>query len=299
MLCRQNQFGDKANFTLDLRVPAGMETLSVGDRLSKRKGPDQTEIHRWKAPRPYSPYLFGFAVGRFARVQSGQFVFLSDVADSQELSRRFAGTSDIANFMASKAGLPLPVGTYSQLLVPGSEAQEAGTYAVLGVDALPTNDNDPGENWAIAHEIAHQWWGNLVTCETLRDFWLNEGITTFMTAAWKEHHYGRNAYNAELDLARQRMERARAAGFDKPLTWAGKYPDLRTRRAVQYSKGALFMDHLRTRLGEGVFWRGLRDYTRKHAGGTVTSINLQRAMEAASGQNLQSLFNDWVYDAEA
>nr|WP_225197337.1 M1 family aminopeptidase [Gluconobacter oxydans] len=147
----------------------------------------------------------------------------------------------------------------------------------------------------IIHELTHGWWGNLVTCATLQDFWLNEGITTFMTAAWKEHRYGRAAYVAELDIARARLEKARAKGYDKPLAWSGSYPSLGARRAVQYSKGALFMDYLRTTLGDTVFWAGLRSYTRAHAGGTVTSIDFERAMEDASGRDLQRIFKDWVF----
>src|SRR3546814_16397149 len=88
-------------------------------------------------------------------------------------------------FLSAKAGMPLPVADYSQLLVEGDEAQEAATYSVLGSDALPRQPDDPSQDWAIVHELTHQWWGNLITCETLKDFWLNEGITTFMTAAWK------------------------------------------------------------------------------------------------------------------
>ncbi len=262
MVCAQDRFGDKAAFSLDLRVSKGMETLSVGRRIAKRAGPDGSEIHRWQAARPYPAYLYGFAVGRFAEERSGKLLFLSDVADPADLKRRFGETGDMVRFFSEKAGLPLPAGTYTQLLVRGDEAQEAATYAVLGVDAVPEEPGDPAEDWAIAHELAHQWWGNLVTCIALREFWLNEGVTTFMTAAWKEHRHGRAAYEAELDLARQRLERAREKGFDKPLAWGGTYPSLGARRAVQYSKGALFMDRLRDELGEAAFWAGLRRYTR-------------------------------------
>jgi len=299
MICAQDQFGDKAAFSLDLRVPAGMDTLSVGRQVAKRPGPDGSEIHSWKAPRRYSAYLYGFAVGRFARASdkagSARLIYLSDVADAADLKQRFAETGEMVRFLSDKAGVPLPVAEYSQLLVEGNEAQEAATFSVLGVDSLPKNVDDPAEHWAIVHELAHQWWGNLITCATLRDFWLNEGITSFMTAAWKEHRYGRAAYEAELDVARGRLDAARREGFDKPLAWEGQYPTLRTRRAVQYSKGALFMDHLRTTLGEAAFWSGLRHYTRAHAGGTVTSIDLEQAMEKASGRDLRPLFTEWVF----
>ncbi|WP_238542456.1 M1 family aminopeptidase [Sphingomonas sp. PAMC 26621] len=299
MVCSQNKFGEKAAFSVDLRVPTGMTSLSVGSMIARRPRPDGTEIHSWKAPRPYSAYLYGFAIGQFTRVKeragSKTLIYLSDAADTGELKRRFAGTSEAVAFLSAKAGVPLPVADYSQLLVGGDEAQEAATYSVLGTDALPTTVDDSSEDWAIVHELTHQWWGNLITCETLRDFWLNEGITTFMTAAWKEHRYGRVAYEAELNVARSRLEKAWAKGFDKPLAWDGTYPTLGIRRAIQYSKGALFMAQLRTTLGDVAFWSGLRRYTRDHAGGTVTSIDLERAMEASSGQDLHSLFAEWVF----
>jgi len=299
MVCSQNKFGEKAAFSLDLRVPRGMTSLSVGSMMARRPGPDGSEIHRWKAPRPYSAYLYGFAVGRFTRVSeragSKRLTYLSDTADGGELKRRLAGTRETVAFLSTKAGVPLPVADYSQLLVEGDEAQEAATYSVLGTDALPAKPNDPSEDWAIVHELTHQWWGNLVTCKALKDFWLNEGITTFMTAAWKEHRYGRVAYDAELDVARSRLEKAQAMGFDKPLAWDGNYPTLGVRRAIQYSKGALFMAQLRVTLGDAAFWSGLSRYTRDHAGGTVTSIDLERAMEASSGRDLRPLFAEWVF----
>ncbi|MEG3091803.1 M1 family aminopeptidase [Sphingomonas sp. PB1R3] len=297
MICAQNAFGDKADFALDLRVPAGLTTLSIGSRIGRRAGPDNSEIHRWRTPRPYSAYLFGFAVGPFAerreRVGRAHLAYLTD--QPIDAAGRFADTSRMVAFLADKAGVPLPVKTYSQLLVGGSEAQEAATYSVLGLEAVPATPGDPDKDWAIVHELAHQWWGNLVTCATLRDFWLNEGITTFMTAAWKEHRYGQATYEVELAVAERRLAAARAKGFDKPLAWGGRYPNLGTRRAIQYSKGALFMAELRRTLGERAFWAGLRRYTRAHAGGVVTSVDLQRAMEAASGRDLGALFGVWVY----
>ena len=121
------------------------------------------------------------------------------------------------------------------------------------------------------------------------------GIATFMVAAWKEHSAGDAAYSEELDVTRRRVEQVRELGFDKPLAWDGEYPSLRARRAVQYSKGALFLAHLRETIGEESFWNGLRRFTRQHAGKTVTSKDFQNAMERASGRDLSDTFAEWVY----
>jgi len=147
----------------------------------------------------------------------------------------------------------------------------------------------------IAHELAHQWWGNGVTAKDLSHFWLNEGIVTFMVAAWKEYRWGRPAYEREIALARRRHARAVEAGFDVPLSFAGAYPSLGVRRAVQYSKGALFMDALRSELGDDVFWTGLGAYTSAHMGKSVTSADFQRAFEEASGRDLSAIFQAYVF----
>ncbi|HSX59760.1 MAG TPA: M1 family aminopeptidase [Tahibacter sp.] len=299
MVCLQDAPGDKAHFSLDLRLPAGATSLGVGRALPLQRLRDGSERHRWRSTRPYSSYLFGFAAGHFPRrsirTDAGEFVYLDATGENRNLSEVFVHTPSIARFLAGKAGIAVPDRRYVQLLVPGREAQEAATFSLIGEEELERERQEPATAWVIAHEMAHQWWGNLVTCESWSDFWLNEGITTFMGAAWKEHAFGRAAYEQELDRARQRIDKARAAGFDKPLAWSGTYPSLGTRRAVQYSKGALFLAHLREDLGETIFWDGMRAFARRHAGGVVTSVDFQRAMEAASGRDLSALFAQWVY----
>jgi aminopeptidase N len=299
MVCLQDSPGDKAWLALDLLVPAGMTSLASGRMTGRSRAKGGAVLHRWRTTRPYSAYLFGFAIGRFTRAadRSGGAVleYHGEGATASGLKRKFAETPAMVAFLSGKAGLPLPGGRYAQLLVAGREAQEAATWSLIGRDHLEREAAEPESAWVIVHELAHQWWGNLVTCATWRDFWLNEGIATFMTAAWKEHRYGALAYRAELDGARARLARAREAGWDRPLAFAGPYPNLGTRRAIQYSKGALFLEHLRTELGDAAFWAGLRAFTRRHAGGTVTSLDFQRAMERASGRELSGTFKEWVF----
>lgn len=299
MVCLQDAPGDKAAFALDLLLPAGATSLGVGKALPLRPRHDGLVLHRWRSTRPYSAYLFGFAAGTFAKAtvntDVGELVYLDATGNSADLPAAFAQAPGIARFLADKAGIALPDRRYTQLLVPGQEAQEAATFSLIGQEALEEDRQAPSAAWIVAHEMAHQWWGNLVTCATWQDFWLNEGITTFMTAAWKEQAVGAAAYRQELEQAQRRLERARAAGFDKPLAWSGSYPSLGMRRAVQYSKGALFLAHLRERLGEQAFWNGIRGFTRGHAGKTVTSRDFQAAMERASGQDLSAVFVEWVY----
>lgn len=298
MVCLQDAPGDRALFALDLHVPENLTSLAAGRLAGLKKAADGTVIHRWRSARPYPAYLFGFALGPFARSSdrsgNAELVYLGEATPSA-LKRLFAETPKMVAFLSGKAGVPLPGAGYAQLLTPGREAQEAATYSLIGRGELERSIGDPSSDWVIVHELAHQWWGNLVTCATWRDFWLNEGITTFMTAAWKEHRFGAAAYQAELAIARRRLARVQEAGWDRPLAFAGDYPNIGMRRAIQYSKGALFMDHLRTLFGEKAFWAGLKTFTRDNAGRSVTSVDLQRAMERASRRDLSAVFAEWVY----
>lgn len=299
MVCLQDAPGDKAHLALDLFLPAGVKSVGVGRAGPTTALPGDLVLHRWRSTRPYSPYLYAFAAGPFvrhsARTAQGELAYLDGTGTKANLPGLFAQTPAMVAFLADKAGMPLPDRRYVQLLVPGREAQESVSFSLIGKAELDRERDDPSSAWIIAHEMAHQWWGNLVTCATWQDFWLNEGIVTFMVAAWEEHNSGEAAYQQELDIARRRVERVRELGFDKPLAWGGKYPSIGARRAVQYSKGALFLAYLRESIGDTAFWNGLRSFTRQHAGGTATSRDFQNAMQNASGRDLSPMFAEWVY----
>ena len=282
MLCALDRPGDKFSFDVDVAAPEGWSSFTS------------------ETARPYSAYLQGIVAGKLTTVRerSGatDLVYASAHATADDLRAMFAETPRMLAFYENAAGVPFPHATYTQLLVRGAAAQEAAGFAILGDDTVRPVLAQREDDWAAAHELAHQYWGNLLTCVDWSEFWLNEGLTTFMAAAWKQHRWGEASYERELETARTRWLAAREAGWDRPLAFAGRYPDLRTRRAIQYSKGALFFVELRRLLGDDAFWQGLRSYTRMHAGGTVESSDLQRAFEAASGRDLASLFADWVYE---
>ena len=295
MICSEDAPGDKAIFDLSLHVPAGMTSIASGKLVGKSSEKNGGEVHHWRTAMPYSAYLYDFAIGKFTltkRQQDGaELVYISDVASVDEMQTAFQETPAMVKFLSEKAGTGLPARSYTQLLVAGDDAQEAATYSIIGKDNI-----DPKDDWAIIHELSHQWWGNSITCATWKDFWLNEGFATYMTAAWKQHERGQAGYDEEMTVARTRYEAVKAKGLDKPLAFPGEY---KGRRVIQYSKGALFLDHLRTMLGEETFWAGIRAYTREHAGGTVTSIDFERSMEKASGRDLTGVFTEWVFGQAA
>jgi aminopeptidase N len=299
MVCREDP-GERAAFALTLEAPEGLTVVASGAPAATTPAAKGWERHVWTQTLPYPAYLFAFALGRFQKrtehhkgVTLEYYVVPSVPAD--QISVLSAPTRAALDFFREHAGLRLPHAVYRQVVVAGDAAQEASSFSILGWDGLEPMRTEPQEDWLIAHELAHQYWGNLLTCAEWKDFWLNEGLTTFLVAAYKEKRWGRDAYERELALFRTRRAKAAAAGFDVPLTFAGDYPSLAVKRAVVYSKGALFLAALRERLGERAFWAGLRRYTRSNAGRSVTSADFQRSFEKETRADLSTLFAEWVY----
>jgi aminopeptidase N len=299
MICLEEPF-PKASITLRIKVPESYRTVASGKLLRETLSSEKTKESIWEQKRPYSTYLFGFATGEFseAETKSGSTTlrYLGSNELPEVLKAKFAPTSKMLRFFEGKSGVPFPHDAYTQVLVPGEVAQENSSYSLIGTDFLDPILSNPQEDWVIAHELSHQWWGNLVTCKSWQHGWLNEGITVFMVAAYKEHRWGKAAYDKEMQLARKRYQKAIDAGFDVPLTYSKDYPSLSMQRAIMYSKGALFLDSLRNLIGENAFWKGLKLFTQKYAAGSVESKDFQTAMERASKKDLSGIFKKWVYE---
>ena len=278
MICDQDRPGDKAQVAFRLDLAPGMQEVVPNGAYT-------------------SPYLIGFAAGRYERIELAQKLVLlaaPGTADAAKARTMFADTKRMRAFFEEKSGVPLR-GTYTQALVEGGEAQEAANHSIVGLDNIAPILDDPHEDWVIAHELAHQWWGNAVTCTDWSELWLNEGLTVFMVAAYKEERWGRADYDRELDLANKRWQTAKDQGFDVPLSWQGKYPSLKLKRAMAYAKAVVFFDTLRRELGEEAFWRGIKLYTRTNWDKTVHAQDLQRALERSAKRDLTKLFRTWVY----
>jgi aminopeptidase N len=298
MICNEDP-ADKAKFSLSITTPRNDAVLASGAQWKVESLDGGLHRYHWRQEKEYSTYLFGFAVGRLVSVSArdGQVTLqaLSASVPKSRLASYLEATSGMIRLFESAAGLPLPTHRYSQLVVEGSAAQEKSTFSIIGTEQLAALADDPTEDWVIAHELAHQFWGNLVTPATSSDLWISEGLAVFMTAVWKENRWGREYYDREMQLARKRLQKAIDADFDVPLSWRGEYPSLEMKRAIAYSKGALFFDELRQRLGPELMVEAMRSFTRRHAAGVATSRNLQLSFESTSGKDLSDLFDEWVW----
>ena len=300
MICNQEDFSDRFLTELVLDVPSGLSTLGPGQNISTAETDIGRSRHIWRTSEEYPAYVHGFAVGLLQyRELSSECDFTLEIAApkiTEYVLAAFEPTCAMLTFFEQKAGMPFPRERYTQLYVPGSRVgQEAISHSVIGGQFLDPILETPTEDWLIAHELAHQWWGNGVTAADLSHFWLNEGIVTFLVAAWKEERWGQEAYEREIELARDRWQRWIEQSGDVPIAFDGAYVSLGARRSIQYSKGAVFLDELRKFMGDRAFWAGFADFTREGYGKGVTSQDFEDAMQSHTDMSLAPMFTQWVY----
>jgi aminopeptidase N len=294
---------ERATFRLMLTAPTGAEIAASGRLLDGWETP-QGHVTHWVLEQPAPSYLYGFAFGPFAAVEdASERVALRYLAPrsftANDLRRIFADTRDMLTFFEDKAGVPYPHGAYTQVLLEQGSGQEMAGMSVMGTRYGTGVLEDSTNVWLGAHELAHQWWGNGVTNASWRHFWLNEGIATFMAAAYLEHRFGRDAYLKQIDAARAKYEALAAAGKDHALVyddWSSPSADDRT---IVYDKGAYVLHRLRDEIGDDAFWAGLRRYTLSNWGRSVTTPDFQAAMEQTVGHDLGAFFARWVYSVPA
>jgi aminopeptidase N len=272
-------------------LPNGRQPISPGRMRSD-----------WEVRIPTSAYLFAFAAGPFndtTILAHGRAYRFLGTMSRDSLARIFAPTAGVFDYYAMRAGLALPDTLYTQVLLHDDVEQEGSDIALLRESYAGEILEEPREEWLVAHEAAHQWWGNLLAPASWSEIWLSEGFATFMTASYKEMRWGRDEYDREMVMARLRYERARDAGRDRALAYNGWRTPADANSPIAYYKGCAVLHYLRYILGDTAFWEGLRGYTSDRSTPIATASDLERAMEHAGGRKLDRFFREWVEASSA
>ncbi len=296
----------KMTTELSVVVPEGYTALSNGRLAKQETHADGVHFH-WKMEQPHPSYLMTLVVGRFEVVEAEAggaplavpLTYYVPPGRTADAARTFAQTPEMVRFFGERFGTPYPWNKYAQVVVSdfffgGMENTTATTlYEHVLLDeraALDANSED-----LIAHELAHQWFGDFVTCRDWSEAWLNEGFATFCEHLFREHRLGRDEYEYGLkaDLgsylaeARGRYRRPVVClDYDAPL-------DLFDRHL--YEKGGLVLHVLRRTLGDAGFFAGVAHYLRAHANALVETRDLQRSLERVSGRSLGRAFEELVH----
>jgi aminopeptidase N len=313
---------DRMTTEIIATAPAGFEVSSNGRLLSRTRKivTNETgvgtrrlgayEQHHWLQDKEHVPYLVTLVVGKFDVVELGtpadapklSMPVYAPVGRGQDVAASFGNTPRMVDFFEDLLDEPYPWDRYAQLLVwnfgsGGMENTSATTLhdnAVIEPSALL--DHDPES--LIAHELAHQWFGDLLTCNSWEHIWLNEGFATYLTHLWFEHKDGTAAYEARMREAFDGVLAADTTGAPSASAMASKeyfHPWETFRRpANPYGKGACVLHMLRARLGHEAFNRGIAAYIDQHRQQTVETYDLRRTLEETSGESLEQFFAQWV-----
>jgi len=288
---------DRARFTLDLLIPSDKNCVASGELIKKTDQKDKT-LYSWRQDYESPSYTYGFAIGNFHEYEEDHngvtLKYYSKDYQPDELRDIFSNTRDMMDFFTQISGLDYVQSTYSQILM-GDHYQEMSGFSVLKNSYGQLVQKDSTEMNLISHELAHQWWGNRITCKNWNHFWLNEGFATFLSAAYNERRFGREKYDSDIKSYFDVYQDIKNRGNDKSLIFEDWSNPTGDDRNLVYFKGAYVLHLLRQELGDAAFWKAIRSYSRKYAGKSVETIDFQRSVEESSGEDLDLFFNEWVY----
>lgn len=285
-------------------VPEGMTVLSNGRMVSEEKGPGPGQITvRWLQDKPHATYLMALCAGYFKKVEDKlrdiPLAFYTPASQIEQAATSFADTKDMMEFFEREIGVPYPWAKYYQVCVEdfGWGGMENTTLTVLNDRTLftPATENLHNSTGLIAHELAHQWFGDLVTCKDWSHVWLNEGFATFYEALYEGHKHGRDMF---LYVMHQNAEGFLNQANDTNAIVRRDFGSAEDQFGFHaYPKGSWILQMLRSQLGEDLYRRCIRTYLERHRFGSVTTEDLNRVIEEVSGRSFDQFFNQYVQHA--
>lgn len=286
-----------------LTVPDSMVSISNGELIKQEKLENGLRKDYWEMKLPHAPYLAAIAIGDFGKVEAvwgdiplGYYV---EKGFEKGAAKVFENTPEMIGFFEEKLGLKFPWPKYDQIVVRDfvSGAME-NTTASIFMEELRLNEREAVDSewdYIIAHELFHQWFGDLVTAESWSNLTLNEAFANYSEYLWNEYKYGKD--QAALKLVSE-MEGYFSESESKQVDLIRfEYEDSEDMfDAHSYNKGGVILNMLRDHLGDEVFFKALNEYLKRYAFQSVEVHDLRLAFERASGQDLNWFFNQWFLD---
>jgi aminopeptidase N len=281
---------DKATVTERITIPNGNVSAGNGALLSVTDNGDGTRTYVWRESYQITTYLVSVTATNYLTFDD---IYVSAMNDTMPLHfyaypesyaaavEDFSITSSQIAFFASVFGeYPFLSEQYGMAMFPFGGAMEHQTMTSMGAGLV---QGTHAYDWVIAHELAHQWWGDLVSPLTWADIWLNEGFATFSETLWWGAAYGEDAYRAYMA--------SNDHAFSGPL-----YNPPSLFSGTVYDKGAWVVHMLRGVVGDADLFTILRRHASDSAYGNVSTAGFQATCESVSGRDLDWFFQEWVYN---
>ncbi len=288
---------DRATSEVTVTVENGWEVLSNGVLESIRRNEDGSSTWHWNQGRPHAGYLIMLAAGDYLitrdTVDGIPLEYWTYPEHPERVKTTFGRTPDVMRYLKSLIGYPYPWEKYGQVVIAdfmygGMENTSATTLNdMVLVDQRGFLDYNPDE--VIAHEAAHQWFGDLVTNRSWGHLWLHESYATYLASRYMGHRYGADVFAREMYDADKR-----AAGSDERN---GRDPISGGQGMTEniYDRGSRVLNMLSRVVGDSLFWLSSREFLRRHEYGLVETNDLKIAFEDVTGLNLDWFFEQWIY----
>jgi aminopeptidase N len=290
----------KAPCSINIRVPQGYLAASNGLLKQTTDNGDGTLTFQWDEPHPIAMYLMVVTISKYSTfshfyhrvapqsdsVEIKYYIWQADSAGSTyNAVTSFANVVDMMTFYSTVFG-KYPFDKYGMASVYpfGAGGMEHQTMTTIHRNWLENGGSQNG----IAHELAHQWWGDMVTCGTFADIWLNEGFATYSEALWEEHFYG----SARFSSLMSGIQHFNDGSWQVPIY---NPPQNYLFGDIEYSKGAWVLHMLRGLLGDSAFYSVFETYRQRFEYKSATTGDFAAAASSVAGRDLSWFFNQWIY----
>ena len=276
-------------------------TLSNGTLVDTKSYGNGTHMDTWRMDQPHAPYLVMIAVGAFAVVKEEHngllLEYYVEPAYEQYAQQIFAHTPEMIDYFSDILDYPYPWDKYSQIITRDyvSGAMENTTAVIFG-DFVQKTDReliDDDNDFIVAHELFHHWFGDLVTCESWANLTLQEGFANYSEHLWQEYKYGMDAAGYQRQSEKQGYLASIMQTGMHPLIHYGYGDKEEMFDGHSYNKGGLVLHMLRHQLGDDAFFAGLNKYLTDHKHTAVEVDELRMAFEDVSGLDLHWFFDQW------
>ncbi|MEH2047658.1 M1 family metallopeptidase [Nostoc sp.] len=295
--------GQLSTSEIRVRVPNPLVAISNGELIDTTEDGDY-KIYHWSQQQVHPTYLMTLAVGDFAEIRDewkGKAVtYYVEKGREEDAKRSMDKTPRMIEFLSQKYGYPYPFPKYAQVCVDDfifGGMENTSTTLLTDrclLDERAALDNRNTEA-LVVHELAHQWFGDLVVIKHWSHAWIKEGMASYSEVMWTEQEYSLEeaAYYRLLEARRYLSEDS--SRYRRPMVTHVYREAIELYDRHIYEKGSCVYHMIRAQLGDELFWQGIQTFVQDNAHKTVETVDLLRAIEKATGRNLLFLFDQYVY----
>ncbi|MEQ2007981.1 MAG: M1 family metallopeptidase, partial [Limisphaerales bacterium] len=292
---------EKFTSEVTCHVPAGMVALSNGRQVSAQPGAGGLTAFHWAQEKPHVTYLITLVAGQLKKIEDKHrdipLEFWTTPSDLAAAPNSFRQTKHMMQFFEREIGVNYPWSKYGQVAVHDYHwgGMENTSLTTLNFRTLFTAETENlfSSDSLVAHELAHQWFGDLVTCKDWSHIWLNEGFATYYDWMWQGDFGGTNEtlhalYSAAKGILANQNE-------TRGIVWRKFGEPDEMFNYLAYPKGAWVLHMLRCQLGADLYRKCVRTYLDRHAYGSVETADLRKVIEELSGRSYERFFEQWVH----